>query len=319
MRGVRMILFISLVALTAESFAQVDTAWVRRYNGPGNDVDLAKALAVDGSGNVYVTGGSGGSTSNYDYATIKYSSVGDTLWVRRYNGPGNNDDVATALAVDGSGNVYVTGRSVSSGTNFDYTTIKYSSAGDTLWVRRYDGPVNSDDYAYALAVDASGNVYVTGYSVGSGSALDYATIKYKSNGDTAWVKRYNGPGNSSDEAYALAIDGSGNVYVTGYTDSAGGINWNYATIKYSACVAKPGDANASDTYTLADPIAIVNYVFNKPGCSPLPLCWLSGLLCRGDWDGSTTVTLGDAIRGVNFIFNKPGGPWNALPVGVCCL
>ena len=85
------------------------------------------------------------------------------------------------------------------------------------------------------------------------------------------------------------------------------------------CYAEPGDANASGTYTLSDPIAIVNYVFNKPGCSPLPLCWLSGLLCRGDWNGSGTVTLADVIRGVNYIFNKPGGPWNALPIGVCCL
>jgi len=85
------------------------------------------------------------------------------------------------------------------------------------------------------------------------------------------------------------------------------------------CLAKPGDANASNTYTLGDAIAIVNYVFSKPGCLPLPTCWLSGLLCRGDWNGSGTVTLGDAIRAVNYIFSKPGGPWNALPVGVCCL
>jgi len=85
------------------------------------------------------------------------------------------------------------------------------------------------------------------------------------------------------------------------------------------CLSKPGDANASGTYTLADAITIFNYVFNKPGCAPLPLCWLSGLLCRGDWNGSGTVTLEDAIRAVNYIFNKPGGPWNALPVGVCCL
>jgi len=87
----------------------------------------------------------------------------------------------------------------------------------------------------------------------------------------------------------------------------------------TSCTAKPGDANSSGTYTLGDAIAIVNYVFSKPGCLPLPTCWLSGLLCRGDWDGSGTVTLEDAIRAVNYIFNKPGGPWNALPVGVCCL
>ena len=79
-----------------------------------------------------------------------------------------------------------------------------------------------------------------------------------------------------------------------------------------------GDANASNTYTLGDGIAIVNYIFNKVGCVPLPTCWLSGLLCRGDWDGSGTVTLGDAIRCVNYVFNKIGGPWNAVPIGVCC-
>jgi hypothetical protein len=87
----------------------------------------------------------------------------------------------------------------------------------------------------------------------------------------------------------------------------------------SGCLAKPGDANASGTHTLGDAIAIVNYIFNKPGCTPIPSCWLSSLLCRGDWDGSTTVSLSDVIRAVNFIFSKPGGPWNALASGVCCL
>ena len=85
------------------------------------------------------------------------------------------------------------------------------------------------------------------------------------------------------------------------------------------CLAKPGDADSSGTYSLADAIAIVNYVFNKPGCAPLPLCWFSNLLCRGDWNASNSVSLGDVIQAVNYIFNKPGGPWNAMPVGVCCL
>ena len=83
--------------------------------------------------------------------------------------------------------------------------------------------------------------------------------------------------------------------------------------------AKPGDANANSTYSLADIIATVNYLFNKPGCSPQPLCWLSNLLCRGDWDGNGSVSLTDVIRGVNYLFNKPSGPWYALPSGVCCI
>jgi uncharacterized delta-60 repeat protein len=204
-----------------------DTLWVRRYNGPGNNEDWASAIAVDFSGNVFVTGTSAG-----DYGTIKYNSNGDTVWVRRYNGPGNNSDQALAIAIDNSGNVYVTGQSIG-GTNYDYATIKYNSSGDTVWVRRYNGPGNGEDQGNAIAVDNSGNVYVTGYSSGSGTSVDYATIKYNSSGDTVWVRRYNGPGNGSDVARALAVDNSGNVYVTGYSVGSGTSD-DYVTIKYNS-------------------------------------------------------------------------------------
>jgi len=206
--------------------------WVQRYNGPGNSTDEAYAIAVDGSGDVYVTGYSGGSGTFYDYATVKYYPNGDTDWVRRYNGPGKNSDVASAITVDGSGNVYVTGRSWS-GTSFDYATIKYDPSGNQLWVQRYNGPGNSWDYANAIALDGSGNVYVTGLSLGSGTNNDYATIKYDPAGNQIWVQRYNGPGNYIDEATAIAVDGSGNVYVTGSSANVNNAsNYDYATIKY---------------------------------------------------------------------------------------
>jgi hypothetical protein len=208
-----------------------DTVWVKSYNGPGNNSDYAEAITVDGSGDVYVTGNSYGSGTSLDYATIKYLSNGDTAWVRRYNGTGNGDDYGWAIAVDDSGNVYVTGGSIGSGTSYDYTTIKYDSAGDTLWVRRYNGPGDTTDVARAIYVDKSANVYITGESYGSGTKLDYATIKYYSNGDTAWVRRYNGPGNATDEAAALSVDKSGNIYVTGNSYGSG-TQFDYATIKY---------------------------------------------------------------------------------------
>ena len=239
-------------------YSQVDTAWVRRYNGPGNGSDVALALAVDNSGNVYVTGRSPGSGTSYDYATIKYNSNGDTAWLRRYNGPGNSTDYGNAIAVDNSGNVYVTGYSTGSGTDVDIATIKYNSSGDTVWIRRYNGPGNGLDAAYDITVDNSGNIYVTGRSAGSGSGLDYATIKYNSSGDTVWVRRYDG--NGVDWAYSIAVDNSGYVYVTGISDG------DYKTIKYNSSgdtvwlTSYNGPGNGSD-YALAIAIDNSNNVY----------------------------------------------------------
>jgi len=218
-------------ALLAPAFGQVDTAWVRRYNGPANGEDKAAALAVDHSGNVYVTGESPASGTLSDFATIKYLSTGDTAWVKRYNGTANGDDKARAAAVDGSGNVYVTGSSWGGAADLDYLTIKYDPDGTQLWARRYDGPAGGEDEAYALVLDDSGSVYVTGASSGSGSSHDYATIKYYPNGDTAWVARYNGSANGFDQALAICLDDSQNAYVTGF--SWGGLaNFDYVTVKY---------------------------------------------------------------------------------------
>jgi hypothetical protein len=104
------------------------------------------------------------------------------IWVARYKGPVvGGSDVAYAVAVDGSGNVYVTGFSTGSGTGYDFATIKYNSSGTQQWVDRYNGPGNGNDVPngpYAIAVDASGNPYVTGQSIGSNGDYDYATIKY---------------------------------------------------------------------------------------------------------------------------------------------
>ncbi|MBI2303338.1 MAG: SBBP repeat-containing protein [Chloroflexi bacterium] len=183
--------------------------WVARYNGPGNDADDVQAMAVDSSGNVYVTGQSIGSGTGYDYATVKYDSGGNQVWAARYNGPGNASDYAYALAVDGAGNVYVTGISYGSGTGEDYATIKYDSSGNQLWVARYDsGSIGAaPDEARAIAVDGSGNVYVTGQSIGSGTGYDYATVKYDSGGNQVWAARYNGPMSPSSTIAAATRSG----------------------------------------------------------------------------------------------------------------
>ena len=214
-------------------------AWVALYNDSANSFDDAKAIAVDGAGNVYVTG-TIDATGNldFDYATVKYDASGTKQWVATYNGTGNGTDHAYSIAVDGAGNVYVTGTSLGSSSNYDYATIKYDVSGTQQWVARYDGTGGGSDSPTAIAVDGSGNVYVTGYSSGSGSGNDYATIKYDAGGAQLWVARYNGPGNGEDIANALAIDSSGNVYVTGTSFGSHSSDSDYATIKYDAVGAQ---------------------------------------------------------------------------------
>src|SRR5205085_9586613 len=128
--------------------------WTNRDHGPLNGTDTARAMAADGSGNVFVTGSSQGPTGDYDYVTIAYSGAGAPLWTNRYGALGNNYDRAAAVAVDGSGNVFVTGYS-QSGFNYEYATTKYSGAGVPLWTNCYTGPGGSSA-ANAIAVDGSG-------------------------------------------------------------------------------------------------------------------------------------------------------------------
>ena len=206
--------------------------WVRPYDNINGD-DEATAIAVDAGGNVYVTGRSKGSGTDFDSLTIKYDSSGLPLWQARYNYSAfNGPDEATAIAVDGTGNVYVTGRSQGGAiSGFDYVTIKYDINGLQQWVQRYDY-VKLIDEATGIGLDSAGNVYVTGRSQGSSTSFDYLTIKYDNTGKLIWRARYNNKDvNGADEAAAMALDADGNVYVTGRSQG-GTKGLDYATVKY---------------------------------------------------------------------------------------
>jgi outer membrane protein assembly factor BamB len=227
------------IAYNAATGAQL---WVKRYNGPGNNNDYANSVAVSPSGEtVYVTGSSYGGPLNYDYATIAYNAAtGAQLWVKRYIGAEDGAD-ATAVAVSPTGNtVYVTGDSYSPtvGAN-TYATVAYNSAtGAQLWVKSYEGPTNNTSDATSMVVSPNGNtVFVTGYSFVSGTrtTLDYDTVAYNAaTGAQQWAKTYNGPGNSTDEAYSVAVSPTGStVFVTG--ESTGTLSvFDYATVAYNA-------------------------------------------------------------------------------------
>ena len=225
------------VAYDAVTGAQL---WVSRYNGPANGDDGSSSLAISADGHtLYVTGGSPGVGSQNDYATIAYAAAtGTQLWVSRYNGPGNGKDYARGVVVNRTGTrVYVTGGSTGTSSNFDYATVAYrTSDGAQLWVRRYNGTANTKDYGHGVALSPDGRtVFVTGASRDRGHGVDYATIAYNAaTGTTRWLRRYNGPGNNTDDAIAIAAGPGGRaVYVTGY--SAGQTTGqDYATIAYSA-------------------------------------------------------------------------------------
>lgn len=207
-----------------------DTLWVRRFSGGRVDGEWAKSIDVDADANVYVTGPSRAANNGDDYLTIKYSPVGDTLWTRRYNGPGNGGDMPWDMVVDEGGNVYVTGGvSGDSLTDSDIGTVKYLPNGDTGWVRLYNGPASWIDGGYAVAVSDSGFVYVAGVAYGN-AVEDYATIKYSADGDTIWVRYYDN--GSADYSWDLVVDNAGNVIVTGMSKSAAN-GWRFATVKYT--------------------------------------------------------------------------------------
>jgi hypothetical protein len=251
------------VAYDASSGAEL---WVKRYNGPGNSRDDANALGVSPDGSqVFVTGFSYGSTSGYDYATVAYdTSTGAKLWVKRYNGPGNGEDVASATGVSpDNSQVFVTGHSLGSSGHADYATVSYdASTGTELWVKRYDGTASHSyaDDATALGVSSdSAQVFVTGDSPGSTTGDDYATVAYDaSTGARIWVKRYDGS-NGDDDAYALDVSpGGSNVFVTGRSDGTA-TGFDYTTVAYAASTGAklwvkryngPGDS-FDEAYALA--------------------------------------------------------------------
>src|SRR5439155_27233290 len=107
------------------------------------------------------------------YATNKCNSSVSQTWVAPYNGPGLASDDARAIKLDPTGNVYVSGGSTGASGLLGDATLKYSASGSQLWVARYDGPGGGNDDAKGLAVDSSGNAYVTGYSLGAATSNDY--------------------------------------------------------------------------------------------------------------------------------------------------
>lgn len=205
--------------------------WTNSFNGPANDSDEALAIAVGNDGRVIVAGYSqGAGASNPDFTTIAYSNEGVSLWTNHFNGTGN--DFARNVAVGADGTVFVTGQSWGAASGYDCATVAYSGNGVPLWTNRYDGQFG-EEMPMGISVGSNGNVVVTGNSQGNGGPQDFVTLAYSAAGVPLWTNRYNGPADNHDSAMAVAQNASGNLFVTGYSYATNGTP-DYLTIAYSA-------------------------------------------------------------------------------------
>jgi len=226
------------------------TAWARTWGGVDDDIGFG--VAIDGSGNAYVTGqfmdtvdfdpgpGVDEHTSNghNDIFLSKFDSNGEFLWARTWGGSFN--DLGWGVAIDGSGNAYITGDFMGTvdfdpgpGADehsyngvYDIFLSKFDSNGEFQWARTWGG--DYDDYGNGVAIDGSGNSYITGlfwgtvdFDPGPGvdehksyGDSDIFLSKFDSNGEFQWARTWGGYDRAT--AYGVAIDGSGNAYITGY-------------------------------------------------------------------------------------------------------
>ncbi|MEN9995155.1 MAG: hypothetical protein RL762_1812 [Bacteroidota bacterium] len=215
-------------------FAQITKEWVYTFNGHGDFNDQFTCSATDLNGNIILAGSSVNPNSDRDYLVCKYNANGTLIWKNTLNGLGSGTDEITAIVTDAQNNIYVTGFSKGYNTSTDFLTVKYNSNGDTIWTRSYDFVLEYDQ-ANSIAIDNSGNIFVTGQSDSDPSSNindDYLTIKYNMNGTLLWTKRFNGLGNAIDRAVKIVVDNTSSCYITGRSNN--GSDDDYVTIKYNA-------------------------------------------------------------------------------------
>lgn len=224
--------------------APPEFAWAVQAGGKAHD--KTRCLAVDTRGNVFLAGEFVGtsqfgaqtltSAGEMDFFIAKCSPEGKFLWARSAGGSGI--DRGYGVATDAAGNCYVTGHFQSTNATFsgvavpnagdyDIFVAKYDPDGKLLWVRTAGG--KGYDYGHGIAVDARGNVLVTGALVGDGAfgevKITGATgahvfcARYDSAGKLLWAKT--AEGKASNSGHGIAVDGAGNAYVGGYSGGAG--------------------------------------------------------------------------------------------------
>jgi hypothetical protein len=295
-----------------DAFAvKLDSAGALTWNTflGGTGSDQGYGVAVDGSGNVYAAGWSNAAwgdperdyTQANDAFAAKLDSAGALTWNTFLGGTGG--DVGYDIAADGSGNVYITGWSDATwgDPERDYTqgndgfAAKLSSTGALTWNTFLGG--TGSDYGYDIAVDGSGNVYVGGYSNATWGSpwRDYTlgndafAVKLDSSGALTWNTFLGGDG--GDLGYGIAVDGSDNVYVAGWSNAS----WGDPVRDYA------GDRNAFAAKISKNPPTVTNVNPNSGNQGQT----LNNVIITGtNFIGTTAVDFGAGITVNSYIVNS---------------
>ncbi|MFM2134886.1 MAG: hypothetical protein RL021_286, partial [Bacteroidota bacterium] len=177
------------------------------------------------------------------------------IWTNRFATAGDNSDKYNSIAPL-SGGFVTAGYSVKQGNYRDFLTVRTDGSGNILWSRTKNGVGNGNDVADFVAVDASNNIYVAGYTDGGNSQDDICLLKYDSNGNLLWTTIWNNTSSAQDDIpLDMALDASGNIIICGSTepDALAGSS-DYVTLKFApnggllwqAIYARPGVAGGRD-------------------------------------------------------------------------
>jgi hypothetical protein len=196
--------------------------WICRWDGPAHKDDWAAGLALDGEGAACVAGVTRGSASGQDYLALAVSPAGKARWAWTYKGP-TGRDAATAVAVDGGGNWYVTGSSQGAGGTLAAATAKISRRGFSVWSKRLqygDGGRTAATGLVYRRVAGSRRLYLTGSaaSQATGGDLLIAELAANTGARMHWAA-VDGSG-ADDGGEAVVADAAGNVYAAGWTTDA---------------------------------------------------------------------------------------------------
>lgn len=196
--------------------AKLDTSglliWERRYNGPfpQNNFDIANDVAVDDSGNVYITGTRNNINNFSEIVTIKYDPSGNVKWTNfDYVNNTSAYMYANEIKVDRLGNAYVAGMEgyfTSPSAKTRALLISYDAAGNQRFRKTYNPVINYSTDARSLELDANFNSYISGKSSDNSAYI----IKYDSSGNQKWI--YNYPGAYADD---LELSENGSLYMSG--------------------------------------------------------------------------------------------------------